>query len=385
MLNACSSVSKKDGKVRTEKKIVIFYPYISAKASKEVEKIIKSRWIGQGQVVAEFEEKFKEVTGVPFAVAVNNVSSAIRLALALSGVNPGDEVITSAQTCTATNHPILEQYATPVFADIQYMSGNINPKDIEKRITEKTKAILCTHWGGYPCDLEEIHATAKKHNLPIIEDASDAMGARYKSKPVGSISPFTCFSFQAIQQITTAEGGMLCTLEEEIFDAAQRRRWYGIDRIQRKPNVVGYFDFDVWETGYGYHMTNIAAAIGLANLEEFESIKNKRQKIAKKYREALCKLDGITLFEEKSDRSSAHQLFTIHVRDREKFCQALRSRGIETSIVHKRNDVYTVFGGLRNDLPHLDHFTKTNISIPLHNQLSDEDVDYVIEIIKKGW
>jgi len=363
----------------------MFYPYVSEKAPQAVEKIIKSRWIGQGQVVAEFEKKFKEITAAPYAVAVNNASSAIRLALSLAGVDPGDEVISSAQTCTATNHPVLEQYATPVFADIQYLNGNIDPKNIEKRITAKTKAILCPHWGGYPCDLEEVHVIAKKFNLAVIEDASDALGARYKGKPIGSISPFTCFSFQAVQQITTAEGGMLCALKEKNFEAALRRRWFGIDRISRKPNVVGYFDFDIWETGYGYHMTNIAAAIGLANLEEFESIKSKRRKIAKKYREALSGLDGITLFEEKSDRSSVYQLFTIHVREREKFCQALRSRRIETSIVHMRNDFYTVFGGLRKDLPHLDHFTRTNISIPLHNHLTDEDVEYITENIKKGW
>lgn len=188
-------------------KIVMFHPYISEKAILEVEKVIKSRWIGQGHLVAELEDKFKETIGVQFAVAVNSVSSAIRLALALSGVGPGDEVITTAQTCTATNHPILEQFAVPIFADIQYLTGNIDPKDIETRITSRTKAILCSHWGGYPCDMDEIHSFAKKFDLVVIEDASDAVGARYKDRPIGVISPFTCFSFRAVQQVTTAEGG----------------------------------------------------------------------------------------------------------------------------------------------------------------------------------
>lgn len=368
-----------------EKKVVMFFPCVAETALPAVAKIIKSRWIGQGQTVADFEERVKKIFGIPHAAAVNHVSSAIRLALAITGVGPGDEVITTPQTCTATNHPILEQFATPVFADIQLMTGNLDPYDIEHRITNKTKAILCSHWGGYPCDLDEIQDIAQKHSLAVIEDASDAFGAKYKNKAVGTLSPYTCFNFQAIQQITTAEGGMLCTLDKSDFQASLRRRWFGIDRFDRKPNKSGYYDFDVWETGYGYHMTNIAAAIGLANLEELDAILERRKQIAKKYREELAKTDGVTLFNNTPDRESSWQLFTIHVPKRDDFYTAMKSRGVETSIVHMRNDVYTVFGKKRNDLPHLNQFSESFICIPLHNQMTDEHVDHVIQSMRKGW
>ena len=174
-------------------------------------------------------------------------------------------------------------------------------------------------------------------------------------------------------------------LDRKNFESAVRRRWYGIDRINRKPTIEGYYDFDVTERGYGYHMTNINAAIGIANLEEYKKIKSRRKAMVKKYREAFQKIDGISLLESKSDRESANELFTMHVKNRDKFCKKMASKGIETSIVHMRNDVYTIFGGLRKDLPNLDKFSKTDISIPLHNNLSDNDVDYIIKTIKNGW
>ena len=233
-------------------KIVMFSPYISKKAFTYVEDVMKSRWIGQGQRVNDFENKFKSMFSIPFPVAVNNVSSAIKIALDIIGVSPGDEVITTPQTCTWTNHPILEQYAKPVFADIQYETGNIDPEDIEKRITKKTKAIIVAHWAGYPAEMDEITKIAKKHKLKVVEDASDAIGSVYKNKTIGTISDFTCFSFQAIKQVTAGEGGILALSNKEEFESAVRRRWYGIDRINRKPTVEGYYDFDVNERGYGY-------------------------------------------------------------------------------------------------------------------------------------
>ncbi len=151
------------------------------------------------------------------------------------------------------------------------------------------------------------------------------------------------------------------------------------------PNDVGYYDFDIRETGYGYHMTNIAATIGIINLEEFDLIMNRRRGIAEKYRSGLKGISGVKLFENATDRISANQLFSIHVEKRKQFCNMMRSEGIETSIVHMRNDLYAVFGGLRKDLPVLDKFSETNISIPLHYQLKDEDIDYIIKTIKNGW
>jgi len=371
--------------MENEKRIIMFYPYVSEDAIRNVVETLRTRWIGQGPKVAEFEKKIKHLVDAPFVVAVNNSASAIRLALAVIGVGPGDEVITTPQTCTATNHPILEQFALPIFVDIQYLTGNMEPNDMEHRITERTKAIICVDYGGYPCDLDEINKIAKIYDLLVIEDASDALGAIYKDKPVGSISDFTCFSFGAVQQVTTGEGGILCMKDEQKFESARRRRWFGIDRVRRKANLAGYYDFDITEVGYGYHMTDIAAAMGLGHLEDLQRIIARRAEIAEQYRKELSKISGITLFEESPERNNAYQLFSIHVERRDDFCRMMRSRGIEVSIVHERNDLYTIFGGKRQDLPNLEKFSRTNISIPLHQKLSDEDVQHIIESIKDGW
>ena len=205
-----------------KRRIVMFYPKVSPKAAEAVRSTLSERWIGQGPRVAAFEDKIRRVTGAPYVVAVNCASAAIRLALAVSGVRPGDEVITTAQACTATNHPILEQFAQPVFADIQYLTGNLNPEDIEHRITPRTRAVICFHWGGTPCDMDEIRDITSRHALTLIEDASDALGSTYKGKPVGSLSHFTAVSFGAVQQVTTGEGGALCMLDETGFEAARR-------------------------------------------------------------------------------------------------------------------------------------------------------------------
>lgn len=367
------------------RKVPIMRPYVSEQAIASVVETLRSGWIGQGPRGAEFETRFAQMLGAPYAVAVTNCAAGLRLALALADVGPGDEVITTPLTWQATNHSILEQYAIPVFADVQPDTANIDPQDIEHRITERTRAILCVHWGGYPCDLDELHNIARRHGLVVIEEAAEALGATYHGLHIGAISRFTSFSFYAFQTLTTAEGGMLTLQREDDFEAARRRRWFGIDRVRRKPLVTGYYEYDTWETGYGYHMTDVAAALGLAHLDDFPALVQRRQAIAARYREALADVPGVTLFEQRDDRTSGCGLFTMHVERRDQFCLLMRERGVEVSVMHVRNDQYTVFGGLRDDLPNLDRLSETYISIPMHNQLTDEDVEYVIACIQQGW
>jgi len=369
----------------TKGEVPIARPYVSEKAIQAVVDTLRSGRIGQGPKAKKFEQAFCGTIGVPYAVAINSCAAGLRLALAISGVGPGDEVITTPLTWQATNHPILEQFAQPVFADIQFLTGNIDPSDIEHRVTERTKAILCIHWGGYPADMDEIHAVADKYGLSVIEEAADALGATYHSRPVGVLSRFTSFSFYAIQIVTTVEGGMLTMLDEEDYEAAMRRRWFGIDRVRRKPRLDGYYDYDTRETGYGYPMNDVMAAMGWVHLEELDSLLQRRKTIASVYREALDGVPGVTLFEDRPDRTSGCQLFTIHVERRDDFCRMMRDKRVAVLVMHVRNDQYTVFGGLRDDLPELDKFSKTYICIPLHNKLTDEDVDYVIQCIKGGW
>jgi perosamine synthetase len=370
-----------------DKHVVMFYPYISEEAIERAVSVLRSRWIGEGDVVKEFEAALCERFGFYHALALCNGTAGLRLALAVAGVGPGDEVITSSMTCTATNTPILEQYATPVFADIQWETGNIDPEDIEHRITDRTAAIMVVHWGGYPCDMDEILAIADRYALPVIEDGAHALGASYHGQPIGTVSDFTMFSFQAIKQLTTVDGGLLATRSQVMHDRARIRRWFGIDRDNRVPSEVwpGYKAWPQTQVGYKYHMNNVTAAIGLGNLEHIEDILYRRHAIVARYREALHDVPGVTLFERLDDRTSGDWLFTMHVENRMDFHRALLERGVESSVCHIRNDLHPMFGPLRHDLYALDLYQSTYISIPLHDHLTDEDVEHVISAIQKGW
>jgi perosamine synthetase len=369
----------------SERRIVMFYPYVNERAVDLVSETLRSRWIGEGPRVRQFEDALCAKFDFPYAVALNSGTAALQLALTIACVGPGDEVITTAQTCTATNMAIMGQFAQPVFADVQYRTGNLDPADIEHRVTERTKAILCVHWAGYPCDMDEIQDIANRHGLYVIEDAAHALGATYRGRSIGMISDFTMFSFQAIKQLTTGDGGLLTVLNTSHYDEARRRRWFGIDRRKRRKRLDGYAFWNQREVGFKMHMNDIAASIGLGNLEDIDGVLARRAEIARTYRAALEGVPGVTLFEQRGDRQSGHWLFTLHVERRDDFCRMMRDRGVEVSVAHIRNDLHSIFGPQRDDLPTLDRYSRTHISIPLHNHLSDADVRYVIDCIKGGW
>lgn len=367
------------------KNISMFMPYMSEKAINRVSDILHTPMIGQGQVVDDFERALKKALGLPYIVAVSNSAAAIRIALSITGVKPGDEVVTTPLTCTLTNHPILEQFAKPIFADIQLETGNIDPADVERRITPKTKAIVCTHWGGTPCDLDELNKVARQNGLAVIEDASEASGASYHGRSIGLHSRFVAFSYHAIQIVTAGEGGALSVQTAADDGYARMQRWYGIDRGGRQPNILGYYDFDVTMVGYGYYMTNIAAALGIENLATLPEQQLYRQSMAGIYWGGLDNVPGLTLLRKSADRIPSYHYFTVLVDRREDFCKKMNSAGIRVSIVHARNDEYSVFGGLRHDLPNLDSFSRLYINLPLHMKLKEEDVHYIIDTIKSGW
>jgi len=367
--------------------IPMFMPFVSDEAVAGAAQAMRRRMIGEGETVKEFEAALCEKFGFRHALLLNNGTAGLRLALAVAGVGPGDEVITTAMTCTATNTPILEQGATPVFADVQFGTGNLDPGDIGHRITERTKAVIAMHWGGYPCDLAEIEAVAAPLGIPVIEDAAQALGAQYRDWAIGTYSRFTMFSFQAIKTLTTVDGGLLATLLEADHDEARRRRWFGIDRDRRQVSREwpGYYAWTQTLLGYKYQPTNVQAAIGLGNLRHFDRLMARRAGLAALYRRELAGVPGVTLFEDAPDRTSAWWLFTLHVEDRAGFHEMMKAKGIETSVVHIRNDLHPVFGGRRDDLPTLDRFCQSYICIPLHHAISDEQAGRIVDAIKGGW
>lgn len=362
-----------------------FHTHISRRAIELAAETLSSGRISAGKMAADFEEALRRYLGVPNPVTVNSGTSALHLSLAVCGIGPGDEVILPPQTFVATGLVILMQRATPVFADIDPQTGNIDPASIAQKITERTRAIIPVHWGGYPCDMDEINALARQHNLIVIEDAAHALGATYKGRPVGSLSRFTAFSFQAIKHLTTGDGGMICCLNDDDAHLLRKARWFGIDRDADLPNLLGERQYNLKTVGFKYHLNDLAAAVGLGNLEDFPARLARRRAIGDYYRSNLAGVPGLTLLRHDPDRTHAYWIFTVLVERRENFVRKLAEHGIPASVVHQRIDRNQVFGGVRRNLSGQAEFDERQIAIPLHEKLSDEDIDQVVSVIRSGW
>lgn len=364
--------------------IVLFHPHISEAAIEMVLQTMKTRWIGQGPKVDEFETRFNERFGNGHvAVAVGSGTDALHLSYILAGIQPGDEVITPVFTCAATNIPLLYEKAEIRFADVQPGTLNIDPGHVRQLITDKTRAIICVHYGGLPCDMDELSAIAADRGIPIIEDAAHALGGSYRGRKIGTISDFSMFSFQAIKQMTTGDGGMLILRDAGLLEKARRVRWFGIDRTAKQ---MGNWDNDIAEIGYKYQMTDIAAAMGLAALTEFDQVLALRQSLFRRYCENLRGVPGIQIVGDGfTDREHAAWIFTVLAENRRGLQSKLRANNIESNQVHYRNDRYTVFGGRRDNLPNMDAVEDKYLVLPLHTKITVAHVDRICSVIKSGW
>lgn len=363
----------------------VFNTYISPGAKEQVGKVLDSTFLSEGKIVQEFEKKLCNEFQFPNCTTLNSGTSALHLALDLAGIKEGDEVIIPAQTFVATGLVVLQHKAIPVFADIDYLSGNISVDSVAQKITEKTKAIIAVHWAGYPCEMDELNKLAKKHSLVVIEDAAHALGANYKNKMIGTISDFTCFSFQAIKHLTTGDGGAIVCKNEKDLSSAIKKKWFGIDRNSTEVSELGERNYSIDQLGYKYHLNNYSAALGLENLNGFAERMKSRRTIADFYIKQLKNYNGIQLFEYNAESLSAYWLFGFHVTDRLNFIRALKSKGISASVVHQRIDRNKIFGGLRSDLPNQEKFDASQIHIPLHDGIDMEKATYIVETIKQGW
>ena len=366
--------------------IVLFYPHVSEKAKKSVMETLDSRWIGQGPKVKLFEENFSKKFGSNSpAIAVGSGTDALHLSYMLAGLKPGDEVIAPVFTCTATNIPFLYMGVKIKFADIDVDTMNIDTNHLRQLMTSKVKAIVCVHYGGLPCDMDELKCIAHEWGIPIIEDAAHAVGAKYKGVDIGSISDFTMFSFQAIKHITTGDGGMVVIKDKELVDKAERLRWFGIDR---KAKQAGIWENDITEIGYKYQMTDIAAAMGIVSLAEFDEQSKLRKTLFRTYSEELANCDRLRVVGNGfTDREHAAWLFTVIVEDRYKLQEKLRDNKIESNQVHFRNDRYSIFKEFTDGkkFPNMDKVEDDYLVLPLHTKMTVKDVRKVCSVIKSGW
>jgi perosamine synthetase len=302
-------------------KIPLAKPDIGPEEVKAVTDTMKSGWVTQGHKVEEFERSFAKYCGVKHGVAVNTGTSALHLTLAALDIKEGDEVITTPLSCVATTNPILYLNATPVFADIEPATLNINPSLVERKISKRTKAILPVHLFGHPANLDPLMETAEKHNIPVIEDAAQAHGAKYKGKKVGSIGHVSCFSFYADKGITTVEGGMAITNDSELADKMRLLRTFGMHKDKKFYHPL---------LGYNYKMPDINAAIGLVQLPKLEKYIQQRRSNIKRIKEQ-AKSKNLNLPSEQNYAFNVY--YVLHIlanKDRDKTVRHLEKSGIET-------------------------------------------------------
>lgn len=361
--------------------IPLFKVYMPESVLAPLNATLMSGYIGQGPRVEEFEKALAPWFDNQNVLTLNSGTSALMLALRLANVGPGDEVISTAMTCTATNEPIMVMGATIVWADIDPNDGNIDAKDVERKITPKTKAIIGVHWGGYPCDMDELNRIGKKYNIKVIEDAAHAFGALYKGRKVGSMSDFTCFSFQAIKHMTTVDGGALVCRDTEDYKRGKLLRWYGIDREGERKDFR--CEEDVLEYGYKFHMNDVNAVIGLEQLNHVDEVLRKHRENADYYIERLQGLSKLQLLDYKPERLSSYWLFTVRAKERLPFMQKMKEAGITVSQVHSRNDMHSMFKDFRRILPGVDEFIDEQVSIPVGWWLTEQEREYIADTVIK--
>lgn len=361
--------------------IPLFRVHMPESVLEPLKAVLFSGYIGQGPKVDEFEKALIPWVGNSHILTVNSGTSALHLAMRLAGVDHGSEVITSPQTCSATGMPALERGAVLVWGDIDPWTGNLDPLDVERKITTKTKAIIPIHWGGYPCEIDELRAVAKKYGIPLIEDAAHAFGSTYRGKPIGSHSEFVAFSFQAIKAVTTIDGGLLACQTPDVYRRGKLLRWFGIDR--ETPRVDLRCENDIEAAGYKHHMHDVSAVIGLEQLKYTAKLLARNRENAAFYRARLAEVKGVSLLRYAIDRLSSYWLFTVRVKDREGFQDFMTKKGVMVSRVHVRNDHHTYTKSFRRNLPGVDEFDREQISIPVGWWVSDEDRETVAHSIEE--
>ena len=366
-------------------RIKLFQPVVCEEAIKNVGEVLRSGWLGLGPKTMAFETEFARYVGAPYCVGLNSCTAALHLGLKLLNLEPGSEVITTALTFISTNHAILYNGLKPIFADIEPKTGNLDVHSVASRITERTKAIVIVHYGGYPCNLNEFYALSEEHQLPIVEDCAHACGAIYNGKRIGSHGKIHAFSFHAVKNLAIGDGGALTINSKDDYLRLRRLRWLGIDRdtFQRTKVDTYNWKYNVLEVGFKYEMNDIYAAIGLAQLKHVDKNNSFRSEIAAKYTQRLLNVPGLELLEYKNDRKSSFHLFCILAESRDKLTRKFQEAGIDIGVHYKRNDDYTMYQ--RQELPNTERFCQRVISLPMHTELTDEQIDCITDIIRKGW
>jgi dTDP-4-amino-4,6-dideoxygalactose transaminase len=358
---------------------------------KAVEDVLKSKWLSMGPVTQKFEEEFSRYLGIKHAFGVANGTAALHLANKVLGIETGDEVIMPSLTFVATANSTVYMGGTPVFADIIGSNNlNISPDEIRKKIDQKTKAITVVHYGGFPCEMDEITKIASEHDLKIIEDAAHAPGAEYKGKKCGTIGDIGCFSFFSNKNIVTGEGGMIVTDDDVLAERIRILRSHAMTTLTWDRHKGHAKSYDVVDLGYNYRTTEVASALGLIQLRRLDESNDIREKIVKEYMGQLEDVPEITIpFKDHPQKSSYH-IFPALLSDkinRLNFQNELKIKGIQSSIhyppVHLFSYYKNTFGFEEGMLPNTEYVSNHEVTLPLHPLMTNEDISSICDSIKE--
>lgn len=350
--------------------------------------VLKSDFLTTGPKIAEFEQTVADYVGAKYAVAISNGTSALHAACFAAGIEPGDEVITTPLTFAASANCVLYCGGTPVFADVDPKTYNIDPEDIQRKITDRTKAIIAVHLAGQPCDMDAIHSIAREHGLIVIEDGAHALGSVYKGKKVGSMSDMTTFSFHPVKPITTGEGGMIVTDNEDFYKKMILFRSHGITRddsmMTRNDGPWFYQQFNL---GYNYRITDIQCALGCSQMKKLDRFLARRKEIVARYNEAFADCDNITTPYQLSDTESGWHLYIVQVKkcDRRQVFENMREKGIGVNVHYipvYMHPYYQEHGYENVHCANAEEIYSHIISLPLYPGLTSEQQDYVIDTLK---
>ncbi len=374
-----------------------FIPYnlpdITEAEINETVDTLRSKWLAKGPRTVEFEKRFAEYLGAKHAIAVNSCTAALHVSLLSQDIGPGDEVITTPMTFASTASTIIHTGATPVFADIDYRTGCIDPNEIEKKITPRTKAIVPAHCSGQVCDLDRIYDIADRHGLFVSEDAAHALWSRYKGRLIGNqLRGTASYSFYATKNLCTGEGGMLVTDRDDIAERARILPSHGMSRnAWNRYAKGGSWKYDIVEPGFKYNMFDLQAALGLRQLDRLEDMQARRLEIARRFQEAFTKVDALDMPEVPEYTTHCWHLYVLRIRpelltiDRDQFIVELNQRNVGTSVhfipVHFMTAYRERFGYQEGDFPQTEKHFQRIISLPLYPSMTDEEVQYVIDAV----
>ena len=356
--------------------------------------VLRSDFITQGPRINDFEDALCKYGGAKYAVAVSSGTAALHIACLAAGIKAGSEAITSPITFAASANCILYCAGKPIFADIQADTANIDPRQISKQISRRTKTLIPVHFAGHPCDLDEIYNIAKRYNLVVIEDAAHALGAEYKGERIGSCSysDMAIFSFHPVKHITTGEGGAVLTNNKNLYEQLLLLRNHGITKnVSRSKKADGLWYYEMQKLGFNYRITDFQCALGISQLKRIDKFLIRRREIARIYNTELNGLNGLLLPVEKQGMASSWHLYAIRIRNkadinRKKIFNYLRKYGIGAQVHYipvYLHPYYQKLGYKRGLCPSAERFYSEEISLPLHPSMSNQQVKITIDTVKK--